>query len=139
MHLKDDFGGGPISQVPASWFNSVAKFINNLIPGDGIVFTKNCDGSATVIALGDKLNQGQQTWTDNSSASEEGSQPETFGLTFTDWTKGTGAGLKLRLYGLVEDDGGSHILQPVDIEIAPNGIVNSVKVPQGSHGIFVGA
>lgn len=55
MHLKDDFGGGPISQVPASWFNSVAKFINNLIPGKGVVFTKSCDGTATVIELGDKM------------------------------------------------------------------------------------
>ena len=37
FHLKDDFrAGGPVSQVPATWFNSVSKFLNNLVGGFGI-------------------------------------------------------------------------------------------------------
>lgn len=52
MHLRDNFNeGGPVSQVPASWFNRVAKFINNLIPGDGVSFEKHDDGSPTAIRV----------------------------------------------------------------------------------------
>ena len=52
MHIKDDFDGGrPITQVPASWFNSVAKFLNNLIPGENVGLEKHDDGSASVIRV----------------------------------------------------------------------------------------
>lgn len=36
FHVKDDFQQGPASQVPTSWFNSVARFLNNLCGGIGI-------------------------------------------------------------------------------------------------------
>ena len=40
--LRDNFReGAPISQVPASWFNAVASFINSLIPGRGILWAKS--------------------------------------------------------------------------------------------------
>lgn len=49
-HLKDNFTDkGPVSQVPASWFNRVAKFINNLVPSDTVHFEKHDDGNATVL------------------------------------------------------------------------------------------
>ena len=52
LHLTDNFqAGGPITQVPASWFNAVAGFINGLIAGPGIKkFEKTANG-ATVIEL----------------------------------------------------------------------------------------
>lgn len=51
LHIKDDFkAGGPITQVPASWFNAVARFINNLVGGDGIRVTKNNDYSVIELA-----------------------------------------------------------------------------------------
>ena len=35
FHITDNFQpGAPITQVPVSWFNKVAHFLNNLI-GDG--------------------------------------------------------------------------------------------------------
>ncbi len=40
MHIKDDFKKGVVSQVPASWFNTVASFINNLVAGWGITLNK---------------------------------------------------------------------------------------------------
>ena len=40
MHIKDDFKKGVVSQVPASWFNSVASFINNLVAGWAISLNK---------------------------------------------------------------------------------------------------
>lgn len=40
--LRDNFReGAPISQVPATWFNAVASFINSLIPGRGIIWAKS--------------------------------------------------------------------------------------------------
>ena len=40
--LRDNFReGAPISQVPATWFNAVAAFINSLIPGYGILWAKS--------------------------------------------------------------------------------------------------
>lgn len=51
FHIQDDFKPGrPITQVPAGWFNSVARFLNNLIPGRGIKFEKNFVGP-TIIEL----------------------------------------------------------------------------------------
>lgn len=52
FHLQDDFkAGAPISQVPASWFNRVAKFLNNLVPGPGIKMVKQTGDQPTVIEL----------------------------------------------------------------------------------------
>jgi len=49
FHLKDDFRPrGPASQVPASWFNQVANFLNNLIPGPGIKLTKSERGASVI-------------------------------------------------------------------------------------------
>lgn len=51
FHIQDDFKSNrPITQVPAGWFNSVARFLNNLIPGRGIKFEKNAVGP-TIIEL----------------------------------------------------------------------------------------
>lgn len=36
FHVGDNFKAGPVSQVPASWFNSVGAFLNNLVGGLGI-------------------------------------------------------------------------------------------------------
>lgn len=50
LHIKDNFqAGGPITQVPASWFNSVAGFINGLIAGPGIKKFEKTDNGSTVI------------------------------------------------------------------------------------------
>ena len=49
FHIKDDFkSSAPISQVPASWFNAVAKFINGIIGGWGIKTKKNEKGDSII-------------------------------------------------------------------------------------------
>ena len=49
FHVKDDFRTGrPVSQVPASWFNAVGSFINNLIGGFGISVKKSESGNSVV-------------------------------------------------------------------------------------------
>lgn len=51
--LKDDFRPrAPITQVPASWFNAVAKFVNGLVPGGGIDIARNgTDTMQTQVSL----------------------------------------------------------------------------------------
>lgn len=47
--IKDDFSAGaPISQVPTSWFNKVAKFLNNLIGISPIKVRKNANGISSI-------------------------------------------------------------------------------------------
>lgn len=53
--LKDDFTRGPVSMVPFSWFNRVAKFINGLIGGMGIKLTKNIEGNSVIEVDTDAL------------------------------------------------------------------------------------
>ena len=36
FHVDDNFTAGPISKVPASWFNKVGSFLNNIVGGLGI-------------------------------------------------------------------------------------------------------
>lgn len=49
FHVKDDFrAGGPISQVPASWFNAVGHFLNGLVGGFGISTKKSDSGRSTI-------------------------------------------------------------------------------------------
>ena len=50
FHLKDNFRpNAPISQVPASWFNAVASFLNNLVGGYGVNINKN--GAIPVVSI----------------------------------------------------------------------------------------
>lgn len=57
LHIKDNFkSGAPISQVPASWFNAVASFINNLVGGYAIKLTKNASGASVISVDPDVLN-----------------------------------------------------------------------------------
>lgn len=56
FHVKDDFkAGGPITQVPASWFNRVGSFLNNLVGGYGVTVEKNERGASTVSLDASKL------------------------------------------------------------------------------------
>lgn len=45
--LKCDFKAGPISQVPASWFNDVAKILNGIVQGAGISINKEGQSGAS--------------------------------------------------------------------------------------------
>lgn len=142
IHVKDDFGKGPVSQVPAAWFNAVAKFINNLI-GDGIEIDKHDDGTSSIIKLkGDTVGNP----TDNSAANVIEDEPQESTLTFTDWSAGGDNGVKLRLYSLVEydEDAGTHVFHPIDIAIAANGMVKSITRPldadnKWKFGTYIGA
>lgn len=134
-HLNDNFKpGAPISAVGVEWFNTVARFVNNLIGKNGVIINKESDYPTIEF---DPKSAYMGTPTDNTEVSEGASEASS--LTFTDWTADGENGVKLRLYALVEEDGSEHVFQPVDIEIAANGMVKSVKAPSGNLGIWIGA
>lgn len=55
FHIKSNFNArGPVSQVPASWFNKVASFLNNFVAGYGLTLNKSADGPS-VISLDPKI------------------------------------------------------------------------------------
>ena len=43
FHIEERFTPGPVSKVPVSWFNSVGKFLNNLVGGLGIRVNRDSD------------------------------------------------------------------------------------------------
>ena len=46
--LRDDFKAGPASQVPASWFNQVARMLNGLVASTGLFVNKEGTDTAGV-------------------------------------------------------------------------------------------
>ena len=50
FHVKDDFRrGAPVSSVPASWFNAVARFLNNLVGSTGVKVLRDSDPPQVVL------------------------------------------------------------------------------------------
>ncbi len=96
-HLRDDFSAGsPITQVPASWFNAVAKFVNGLVPGRGIRITRGAESTVVeTTADGDIPSASVGTPADHgdSSAVTYDEDGESWS-----WTAGGANGLKLDCY-----------------------------------------
>ena len=76
--LRDDFrAGAPVSQVPAAWFNAVARFVNGLVPGRGINITRGAD-RVVVEATGDGDFASEAPETPTSSTDISGKMTETY-------------------------------------------------------------
>lgn len=121
FHITDNFQpGAPITQVPTSWFNKVASFLNNLI-GDGVDVAKS-DTSPSVIrvntdAIVDKLSK-TGTPVDHSDTNADDDQD---GSTWT-WTPGDN-GLVITPYCEVEEDGGWHYIGRVKLTYSKDGLL----------------
>lgn len=97
FHVRDDFkAGAPVSQVPASWYNAVAAFINNLVGGRGIELDKKQNGTS-VIALKDEYREVSRLV---GTAADHTDSPTVLDNTGDDWTWSAGGanGLKLDCY-----------------------------------------
>ena len=94
FHLKDDFkAGAPVSQVPAEWFNSVAKFLNNLCGGFGIRVQKP-KPAASFIEL--DVQTIKDLLLPSSGENIEGKDDVNFGSTVTPLGSGTTADRSLQ-------------------------------------------
>lgn len=133
FHITDNFQpGAPITQVPASWFNKVASFLNNLI-GDGVKVDKS-DTSPSVIridenAVVDKLSK-TGTPVDHSDTNADDDQD---GSTWT-WTPGNN-GLVITPYCEIEEDGGFHYFGRVQLTFSKSGLLVSAQKLAGRKEI----
>ena len=128
FHIKDDFkAGGPVSQVPASWFNAVAKFLNGLIGGFGIETKKSESGTSTIVLKKDVLQQEIDNITQNLRISNDAGTPgdhtdapevlDTDGDEWT-WTAGGANGIKLDAYYQIGVSGSYHLFQRCRLTIS---------------------
>lgn len=134
MHLRDNFNeGGPVSQVPASWFNRVAKFINNLIPGEGVTLEKHDDGTPSIINIVNSGGGEPGAPVEAGSFPDDNVEQEEEVL----WNRGDtdeggkliGANLMLVFKG--EDDG-NHLLYAAKLEIDPDGRISKIVAVENS-------
>ena len=97
FHVQDNFKpGAPISQVPASWFNKVAAFLNGLVPGRGINFNKQATG-AIAIELKDDFKPISKAVGTPVDGKDDPVVLDTNGSTW-EWSAGGANGLELDCY-----------------------------------------
>ena len=134
FHITDNFQpGAPITQVPASWFNKVASFLNNLI-GDGVKVDKS-DTSPSVIridenAVAKKLSDAG-TPVDHSDTNADDDQG---GSTWT-WDAGGYNGLVVTPYCEIGEDDGWHYFGRVKLTFSKSGLLVSAQKLAGRKEI----
>lgn len=146
FHVKDDFkAGAPISQVPADWFNSVAKFLNGLVGGFGVKIDKNESGRSTASIDKQVLQQEIDNITNTLKVSKEmGESPldktdteaddDTDGDTWT-WKSGGANGLKMDAYFCIVEEEGWHYFQRVRLDISKDGLIVKAEALDGRREI----
>ena len=146
FHIKDDFkAGAPISQVPASWFNSVAKFLNGLVGGFGVKIDKNESGRSTASIDKQVLQQEIDNITNTLKLSKEmgespldktdtGADDDTDGDTWT-WKSGGANGLKMDAYFCIVEEEGWHYFQRVRLDISKDGLIVKAEALDGRREI----
>ena len=146
FHVKDDFkAGAPISQVPASWFNSVAKFLNGLVGGFGVKIDKNESGRSTASIDKQVLQQEIDNITNTLKVSKEmgespldktdtGTDDDNDGETWT-WKSGGANGLKMDAYFCIVEEEGWHYFQRVRLDISKDGLIVKAEALDGRREI----
>ena len=146
FHVKDDFkAGAPISQVPASWFNSVAKFLNGLVGGFGVKIDKNESGRSTASIDKQVLQQEIDNITNTLKVSKEmgespldktdtGTDDDNDGETWT-WKSGGANGLKMDAYFCIVEEDGWHYFQRVRLDISKDGLIVKAEGLEGRREI----
>lgn len=131
FHVKDDFkAGAPISQVPTSWFNAIAKFLNGLVGDGGIKTNKNESGVST-ISLDKNALRDAGTPADHT---DTGTDDDTDGDTWT-WTPGGANGLKIDVYCKTEEDGSFHYLSRARFTFSNEGLLIKAEGLDGRREI----
>ncbi len=145
FNIRDDFrAGAPISQVPANWFNSVARFINGLVGGFGVEMRKSDSGTSTValdrqVLLGEIENatQGQKvSWETGApdDRTDAETDDDTDGGTWT-WTAGGADGLTLDCYCKAELSDGWHYLCRARLTFSRDGLLVKAEGLSGRRRI----
>ena len=143
FHVDDNFrAGAPISQVPASWFNAVASFLNNLVNGFGIKLTKNGGGQPSVIEIDQDvlLPVSRKKGTPVAMGTFPTNEP---GITQDDsnlWEIGTenGAEVEILYKGEYDSDAGVHKVYAAKMTFSADGLLLSIDKITNA-GLYIGA
>lgn len=137
--LRDNFReGAPISQVPASWFNAVAKFINSLIPGYGISWLKS--ESSNIIEVDPSVIPSASIGTPTQAGTFPTGETGISQAEGNVWTAGGANGVELQVLFKGEYDAtlGAHKVYVVKLTYSSSGLLQSIdKIQNG--GMFIGA
>jgi len=145
FHVKDDFKtGAPISQVPTSWFNAVAKFLNGLVGGFGIETKKSESGSSTIALKKQTLLEEIDNAVKGLRISKEDGTPadhtdgnaddDLDGDTWT-WTAGGENGLEMDVYCRTDEEQGWHYLSRARFTISKDGLIIKAEGLKGRREI----
>lgn len=136
FHIKSNFvKGGPITQVPASWFNQVAEFLNNFVAGYGLKLKKNTSG-ASVISLDDKVltpvskDVGDAPLDKTDTETDDNNRTETW-----EWKVGGENGLKVDAYCLIQKVSGRPYASRCRLTISKDGIITKVEGLDGQRAL----
>lgn len=143
FNLESNFQSGrPISQVPASWFNRVASFLNNLVGGYGIKLSKQTGGPSTIEldpkAITDII------FTDaGESPVEPGTIPASPDITQeakvlwpTQESVDSGSGCKIDVFYKVEPDSTGFFLYGATLTFSKSGLLLKVEAI-GDGGLYI--
>ena len=128
FHITDNFQpGAPITQVPVSWFNKVAHFLNNLI-GDGATVDK---GDPPVIRVDANAVAGKLRETGTPADGKDSPNVlDTDGASWT-WQAGGVDGLELDCYcRIAPQQAGSafSVFQRVRMTFSKSGLIVSAEL-----------
>ena len=128
--LKDDFTPkAPITQVPATWFNAVARLLNGIVPGFCIEINRTGTDSAKMeIGLrkdyADHMKIPQYVLGTAEDKSDTNADDDQQGSTWT-WThdNADGKGLVITPYCECEEDNGWHYFGRVKLTFSKSGLL----------------
>jgi hypothetical protein len=136
FHVKSNFrAGAPISQVPTSWFNKVADFLNNFVAGYGLKLKKSSKGPF-VISLDPAVVPKPLTHEVGEAADKSDTSPDDYQDTEPwEWQAGGGNGLIVDAYCRIDEENDWHYLSRCRLTISKDGLITKVEGLSGQKEI----
>ena len=136
FHIRSNFNArGPISQVPASWFNKVASFLNNLVPGYGLKFNNTAD-RPSVISLDPEIVPKAVTH-QLGTPEDKTDKGEDDYLDTVPWVWNAGGknGVMFDAYCLIESGVGRHYFSRCRLTISKDGLITKIEGLPGQREV----
>ena len=155
FHIKDDFkSGAPITQIPVSWFNAVARRLNNLIGGYGIRETDEGDSAVFSLAPEGSMTSSAPVTHAFIGATPDGTDSQgdqkylpPFPSVLSDdaevtqsaavlWTAGSGQGADVTILFKSESGGGVHEMYCAQLVFNQYGILQRIEAVEDG-GVYI--
>ena len=137
FHIKSNFRvGGPISQVPISWFKKVANFLNNFVAGYGLKMQKNADGPSVISLDPAVVPQPVTLQIGTPEDKTDKGEDDYVNADPWQWNAGGENGLMMDAYCKVEqEEHGWHYLTRCRLTISKDGLITKVDGLAGQKEI----